>query len=130
MLRNVILGWLYNSITRYNRLLFDYTKGESESKGSYWIYVRTLPLHNYIYILYNEYKENCLSFWNMLHFHIFTHCRISCFCGCLGTLAVFGTNTISKQIPISEQNVFSNDVGKWLNYHLHSSDCIKTFQIK
>ena len=38
MLRKVISGRLYNSITWHNRLLFDYSKGESESKGVYWIY--------------------------------------------------------------------------------------------
>ena len=45
MLRNVISSRLYNSITQHNRLLFDYSKGESESKGIYLIYVITLPLH-------------------------------------------------------------------------------------
>ena len=38
MLRKVISGRLYNSITRHNRSLFDYSKDESESKGIYWIY--------------------------------------------------------------------------------------------
>ena len=33
MLSKVNSGRLYNSITRHNRLLVDYSKGESESKG-------------------------------------------------------------------------------------------------
>ena len=35
MLRKIILGRLYSSITQHNQLLFDYSKGESESKGIY-----------------------------------------------------------------------------------------------
>ena len=46
-LRYLLAGRLYNSITRHNWLLFDYNKGESESKGIYWIYEGTLPLHLY-----------------------------------------------------------------------------------
>ena len=42
MLHKVISGRLYNSITRHNRSLFDYFKGESESKGIYWIYTINL----------------------------------------------------------------------------------------
>ena len=38
MLSKVISGRLYNSITRHNWSLFDYSKGESERKGIYWIY--------------------------------------------------------------------------------------------
>ena len=78
----------------------------------------------------NDFKKNCLPFWNMLHFYIFEHCRISYFCRGLGTLTVFGTNTMLKQIPLSEQNIFSNYVRKILNYHLKSFDRIKPFQIK
>ena len=78
----------------------------------------------------NDIKENYLPFWNMLHFYIFVHCRISCFCLGLGSLKVFGTNSIFKQIPLSEQNIFSNYVCKLPNYHLKSSDLIKHFQIK
>ena len=67
---------------------------------------------------------------NMLHFYIFEHSRISCFCLGLGSLTVFGTNSILKQIPLSEQNIFSTYACKLLNYHLKSSDRIKPFQIK
>ena len=74
-------------------------------------------------------KENCKPFWNMFHFYIFVPCRISCFFRGLGTLTVLGTNLISKQIPLSEQNIFSTDVCKLLNYHLQSSDLIKQFNI-
>ena len=48
----------------------------------------------------------------------------------LKQMTVFGTNSILKQIPLSEQNIFSNYVCKLLNYHLKSSDRIKPFQIK
>ena len=80
----------------------------------------------------NDFIENCLPFWNMLHFYIFEHCRISCFCPGLRKLTVFGTNLILNQIPLSEQNIFyfSNYVCKLLNYHLKSIDRIKPFQIK
>ena len=78
----------------------------------------------------NDFKENCLPFWNMLHFYIFKNCQISCFCLGLGILTVFGTNSILKQIPVSEQNIFTYYACKLLNYHLKSSDCIKPFQIK
>ena len=33
MLHEVISGGLYNSITRHNQLLFDYSKGESRKQG-------------------------------------------------------------------------------------------------
>ena len=44
MLCKVNSGRLYNSITRHNRSLFNYSKGESESKGIYLIYKITLTL--------------------------------------------------------------------------------------
>ena len=78
----------------------------------------------------NDFKEHCVPFWNMLHFYIFEYCRILCFFLGSGSLAVFGTNSILKQIPLSEQNIFSNNVYKLLNYHLKSSDRIKPFHIK
>ena len=39
-------GRLHISITGHNRSFIDYSKDESESKGIYWIYERTLPLHS------------------------------------------------------------------------------------
>ena len=80
----------------------------------------------------NDFKENCLPSWNMLHY-IFEHCRISCFCHGLRTLTVFSTNSILNQIPLSEQNIFSNYVCTLLtllSHRLKSSDRIKPFQIK
>ena len=76
----------------------------------------------------NDFKEHCVPFWNMLHFYIFEYCRILCFFLGSGSLAVFGTNSILKQIPLSEQNIFSSYVCKLLNCHL--TDHIKPFQIK
>ena len=53
----------------------------------------------------NDFQGNCLPIW---------------FCS-LGSLTVFGTSSILKQIPLSEQNTFSNYVCKLLNYHLNYS---------
>ena len=79
----------------------------------------------------NDFKENWLPFWNMLHFYIFKHCQISCFCCDLRPLTVStSTNSILNQIPLSEQNISSNYVCKLLSYHLKSSDRIEPFQIK
>ena len=58
----------------------------------------------------NDFKENCIPFWNMLHFYIFEHCWISYFCRGLSTLTVSGTNSILNQIPLSEPNIVSNYV--------------------
>ena len=61
---------------------------------------------------------------------IFVHIGISYFCRSLETLTVFGTKAISKQIPLSDQNIFSTDVCNLLNYQLQLSDCIKPVHIK
>ena len=50
--------------------------------------------------------------------------------GFLVFVLVWDTYSIFKQIPLSEQNIFSNYVCKLPNYHLKSSDLIKQFQIK
>ena len=79
----------------------------------------------------NDFKENCLytilEHVALLHFRTLSDFM---FCLGLGSVTVFGTNSILKQIPLSEQNIFSNYVCKLLNYHLKSSDRIKPFQIK
>ena len=55
MLRKVILGRLYDSNTRHNRSLFDYSKVESESKGIYGIYGINLTA-TYIWITKRDFK--------------------------------------------------------------------------
>ena len=56
------------------------------------------------------------------------------FCRGLRTLTVFGTNGILPQIPLSDQNIFSNYVCSTLlklqSHHLKTSDRINPFQIK
>ena len=75
-------------------------------------------------------KTAYIPFWNMMHFYIFEHWQILCFCPWFGIIDGIWHNSILKQIPLSEQNIFSNYVCKLLNYHLKSSDRIKPFQIK
>ena len=69
-------------------------------------------------------KTAYIPFCNMLRFYIFVHCRIQCLCQGLVTLMVVDTNGVSNQIPLSEQNIFSNDMFKILKSHLYSSDSI------
>ena len=55
MLRKVNSGQLNNSITQHNRLLVDYSKGESESKGIYCIYGDNLTATYIIFCLWEKY---------------------------------------------------------------------------
>ena len=73
----------------------------------------------------NDFKENCLPFWNMalLHFRTLSDFMF------LEILTAFGTNGISDQIPVSKQNIFSTDVCKLQNYPLQSSHRIEPFHI-
>ena len=93
------------SITRHNRSIIDYSKGESESKGIYWIYKFNLTatliyvLTSFYFILF--YTNLCYSIlFNFFIFFSIFSIKVSCIIFFFYSIRFFYSKILS---PVSER---------------------------